>query len=87
MVSLYVVVSALSAIKHNSDGSWPMPVLLFYLAVFLFVVGSAEIIFVLFKHYRTFDARCQAISRALSCYGVVFTIIVMCDLYLFTVRY
>jgi hypothetical protein len=78
---LYVVYSTLIAIEHNGDGSWQMPLILFHIAVFIFIVGSCELVFIGFKKYKSFEARCKAVSRCISCYGVAFTIVYMCELY------
>jgi hypothetical protein len=78
---LYIVLSTLSAMEHNADGSWQMPLILFHLAVFVFIVGSCELIFIAAKKYKTVEAQCKAVSRCISCYGVAFTIVYMCELY------
>ncbi|MEO0442738.1 MAG: hypothetical protein AAFZ92_03220 [Pseudomonadota bacterium] len=80
-----VTMSTLWAIEHNSDGSWQMPLLLFYIAVCAFIVGTCEFLFILDKRYKTLEAKCQAVSRAISCYGFAATSIYMCELYATTV--
>jgi len=84
---LYIALATLSAIEHNGDGSWQMPVILFYIAVLVFIIGSSELILIIDKRYKSEVSKYNAISRTISCYGVAFTIISMCELYHFTVKY
>lgn len=84
---LYVVWSTLSAIEHHGDGSWGMPIILFYVAVLAFIIGSSELILIIDKRYKGRLAKYNAFSRSMSCYGVAFTIISMCELYYFAVKY
>ncbi|MGH1441013.1 MAG: hypothetical protein ACRBBR_12925 [Cellvibrionaceae bacterium] len=87
LATLYIVLATLSAIEHRADGSWQMPIVLFYLAVLVFIIGSSELILIIDKRYKSETAKYKAISRAVSCYGVAFTIVSMCELYHFTVKY
>lgn len=85
--TLYIVLATLSAIEYRPDGSWQMPVILFYLAVLAFIIGSSELILIINKHHKAKAAKYKAMSRAISCYGIAFTIVSMCELYYFTVKY
>lgn len=84
---LYVVWATLSAIENNADGSWGMPIVFFYLAVLAFIIGSSELILIVDKRYKGKRAKYNAVSRSLSCYGVAFAMVSMCELYDFTVKY
>jgi hypothetical protein len=86
-IVLYLMWATLSAIQNKSDGSWEMPVVLFHVAVLLLILGSCELMLVADKRYKSEVAKYKAISRSLSCYGLTFVIIFMCELYSYTVLY
>lgn len=83
----YVVMATLAAIENHGDGSWGMPIILFNVALLMFILGCSELILLADKRYKGATAKYKALSRVLSCYGVAATIIVMSDIYSFTVKY
>lgn len=87
LMTAYVVISTLSAIEYQRDGSWGMPVILFNIAVLSFLLGSSELILVVDQRYKKIQDKCNAISRSISYYGVAATIVAMCELYSFTVKF
>jgi len=87
LMTAYVVISSLSAIKYHDDGSWGMPVILFNVSILTFILGSSELMLVLDQRYKGLKAKCEAISRSISYYGVALTIVLMCELYSYTVKY
>ena len=87
LISACVLVSGLSAIEHHGDGSWGMPIILFNIAVLAFIFGSSELMFVIDQRYKGLKAKCEAISRSISYYGIAATIILICELYSYTVKF
>lgn len=87
IITAYVVIATLLAIKSQSDGSWGMPIILFNVAILLFVLGSSELILVINQRYKGLNNKCKAISRSISYYGIALTIVAMCELYIFTVKF
>jgi len=87
MITAYVIIATAAAIKNYSDGSWGLPVILFNIAVLAFILGSSELILIVDQRYQGFNAKCQAISRSLSYYGVAFTTILMCQWYSYSVKF
>ena len=82
-----VVLSTLVAVEQQADGSWALPLVWFYLAFIVFVIGSLELITLAFGHFKKTEDRLKAVSRTLSCYGFVVTALTMCDLYDYMVHF